>query len=153
MEPISGVISKIFRTIARGFFLGIGFSIAIGLAYFVAWQTFISKVSEEMNGASNMAANVEANSKSIVLSEIEELKHDSVTSIVGSAKNTGGKEIRGVQVQVNFFNHGKFVDQYSAYVSGKFAPGESKPFKISCGCKDTPAAEHDSYKVEVINSY
>jgi hypothetical protein len=31
--------------------------------------------------------------------------------------------------------------------------GGSQFFKISCGCKDTPPAEHDSYKLEVLNGY
>jgi hypothetical protein len=31
--------------------------------------------------------------------------------------------------------------------------GKSQCFKISCGCKDTPPAEHDSYKLEVLNGY
>jgi len=47
--------------------------------------------------------------------------------------------------------HGKFVDQYSTYLSGLLAPGTTKHFKILCGCKETPAAEHDSYKVTVVS--
>jgi hypothetical protein len=33
------------------------------------------------------------------------------------------------------------------------APGKSQYLKISCGCKDTPPAEHDGYKLEVLNGY
>jgi hypothetical protein len=45
------------------------------------------------------------------------------------------------------------VDQYSTYITGTLAPGKSQYFKISCGCKDTPPADHDSYKLEVLNGY
>jgi phytoene dehydrogenase-like protein len=60
---------------------------------------------------------------------------------------------RGLHIQANLFNHGKFVDQYSTYLTGSLAPGHSQFFKISCGCKDTPSAEHDSYKLEVLNGF
>jgi hypothetical protein len=46
-------------------------------------------------------------------------------------------------------NHGKFVDQYSTYIAGSIDPGESRNFKIACGC-NAPPAEHDSYKLEAI---
>jgi hypothetical protein len=32
-------------------------------------------------------------------------------------------------------------------------PGKSQYFKTSCGRKDTPPAEHDSYKPEVQGGY
>jgi hypothetical protein len=45
------------------------------------------------------------------------------------------------------------VDQYSTYLKGTTEPGKSQYFKISCGCKDTPPADHDSYKLEVFGGY
>ena len=38
---------------------------------------------------------------------------------------------------------------YSTYISGTVKPGESRYFKIACGCKDSPPAAHDSFKVHV----
>jgi len=32
-------------------------------------------------------------------------------------------------------------------------PGASKYFKIDCGCKGSPPAEHDSFEVEVSSVY
>jgi hypothetical protein len=52
-----------------------------------------------------------------------------------------------------FLTTKKLVDQYSTYLTGAIEPGKSQYFKISCGCKDTPPAEHDSYKLEVIGGY
>jgi hypothetical protein len=88
-----------------------------------------------------------------VLSGVDEEKHDGVTLIVGQATNDGNKAVRGVRIQANLFNHGKFVDQYSTFLTGTLAAGKSQYFKISCGCKDTPPAEHDSYKLDVVGGY
>jgi hypothetical protein len=149
-----GLLRNIFGTIARGFLLGVGFSAAAGLAYFIAWQAFVSTMSQDIaSGAAGVTATFEAVPKEIGLSDVEEQKHDGVMTIIGSARNTGKKPARSVQVRANLFNHGKFVDQYSTYLSGAIAPGESQYFKITCGCKDTPPAEHDSYKVEVVSGF
>jgi hypothetical protein len=137
------------RTIGRGFLLGLGFGAALGCAYYVAYQLTMKNVKGEVGlGDSDSQAN-----KEIVLSDIEEQKHDGATAITGKATNSGKKAVRGVHIQANLFNHEKFVDQYSTYITGTLAPGKSQYFKISCGCKDTPPAEHDSYKLEVLNGY
>jgi hypothetical protein len=145
-----GGVPGALRTIARGFLLGVGFSMALGCATFVAWQISMSRnramISDPMSGT-------EVAATEIVLSDVEELKHDGMTSIIGSVKNTAKTPVHGVQIQANLFNHGKFVDQYSTYISGKLGPGESQHFKIACGCKDSPAAEHDSFKAEVVGGY
>jgi hypothetical protein len=141
-----GYLRKALGTIVRGFLLGVGLSIALGTAYFIVFEISMKKTEaafEKIEGAG------ESSSKNFALSDVEELKHDGVTSIIGSVKNSGKTPARGVQVQADLFNRGKFVDQYSTYVSGTIAPGESRNFKIACGC-NAPPAEHDSYKLEVI---
>ena len=139
-------------TIVRGFLLGVGFSIAAGIAYFIAFQIAMSSM-KETTSAYDVAASGGAAAKDLVLSGVEEQKHDNVTSIIGSVKNTGTKPARNVHLKANLFDHGKFVDEYSTYLSGSLAPGQSEYFKISCGCKDSPPAAHDSYKVEVSTGY
>jgi len=128
--------------------MSIGFCITAACTYVLVWQLFMVKQMETMT----KQVTGESSAKELVLSDVEEQKHDGATSILGSVKNTGSQPARGFQIRANLFNHGKFVDQYSTYMS-KIGPGESEHFKIACGCKDTPAAEHDSYKVEVLASY
>jgi hypothetical protein len=145
-----GGVRKSLETVARGFLLGVGFCIALAGTYFIVWQVTMNKTQAamaEIRDPGQVAA------KDIAVSNVEELKHDGVTSIIGSVKNSGKTPARGITIQADFFEHGKFVDQYSTYISGNLAPGESKNFKISCGCKDSPPAEHDSYKVEVQGGY
>ena len=138
-------------TIARGFLFGVGLCIAALCAYFVADRLFFAKDKDSyFDGRDEQS---EAMRKSIVLSNLEERKSDGAFAIIGSVKNTGKVPARGIQIAVDLFQKGRFVDQYSTYVSGTLAPGEERNFKISCGCKDTPPAEHDSYKVQILGGY
>jgi hypothetical protein len=136
------------RLIGRGFLLGIGFGAAIGLVELgvTHWLTQNAKEAAGVGDTNSVA-------KDILLSDVEEQKHDATTDILGKATNSGKKAAHGLHIQANLFNHGKFVDQYSTYLTGALDPGGSRFFKISCGCKDSPPAEHDSYKLEVLSSY
>ena len=142
-----GLVRNALTTVARGFLLGVGFSLALGAAYYVSWQAFASNMSYDTTLAGAVST------KDFVLSNVEELKHDGLTTIIGSVKNSGSKPARGVEVQANLFDHGKFVDQYSTYLSGTLASGDSRYFKISCGCKGSPPATHDSFKVQVVGGF
>jgi len=145
------------RTVARGFLLGVGFSIALGVAGFIMsqWTLYRTQATINYDRGYVHTADIPAefSAKDIALSDIEEQKHEGLTWITGSARNSGKRPASSVEIQANLFNHGKFVDQYSTYLPGKLNPGESKYFKIACGCKDSPAAEHDSFKVEVVAGY
>jgi hypothetical protein len=137
------------RIIARGFLLGLGFGLALWLVYCAAWHWTMNNVKEQAGvGESNQQA-----VRAVVLSDVEEQKHDGITAIIGKATNSGKTSVAGVHIQANLFDHTKFVDQYSTYLTGPLAPGTSQFFKISCGCKDTPPAEHDSYKLEVLGGF
>jgi hypothetical protein len=140
------------RIVGRGFLLGLGFSIALGAFAVIGWQwsSHQAAVQTENFQATLEGKNVE---KDIALSGVEEVKRDGTTVIIGNATNHGKSAARGIHIQANLFNHDKFVDQYSTYLTGTIEPGKSQYFKISCGCKDTPPAEHDSYKLEVLGGY
>jgi hypothetical protein len=145
-----GPIRNSLGIVARGFLIGVGFSIALAGSYFLVWQWTLAKTQAVVG---DIAGGGEIAAKDLILSDVEEQKHDGLTAIIGSVKNTGKSPARGVQIQADLFQHEKFVDQYSTYISGKIAPGETKHFKISCGCKDSPPAEHDSYRLQVIAGY
>jgi len=85
--------------------------------------------------------------------DVEEQNQDGRVYFTGAIENHGKQPARGVQVEVNLFLAGKFVDQYTTYVSGAVVPGSSRYFKVSCGCKDSPPAKHDSFKVYVVEGY
>ena len=138
--------------VGRGFLLGAGFSVALGVAVLIGRQVSSHQVAEQ---SETMQAELsgEELQKDIAISGAEEVKHDGVTAIIGTATNHGKKAAHGIHIQANLFNHDKFVDQYSTYLTGAIQPGKSQYFKISCGCKDTPPAEHDSYKLEVLGGY
>ena len=151
-EKQDGPIVRAGRIAGRGFLLGVGFSVALGTAYYVMWHWTMHRMTEQTESIGSTLYGHDL-AKDIVLSGVEEIKHDGTTAIVGTATNSGKKPARGIHIQANLFNHGKFVDQYSTYLTGALEAGKSQYFKISCGCKDTPPAEHDSYKLEVLSGY
>jgi len=134
--------------VGRGFLLGVGFSFALGIAVIIG-----SRVSSHRAGEKMDAMQEDLGGKDIALTGVEEVKHDGVTAIIGTATNHGSRAAHGIHIQANLFNHDKFVDQYSTYLTGAIGSGKSQYFKISCGCKDSPPAEHDSYKLEVLGGY
>jgi hypothetical protein len=140
------------KVVGRGFLLGLGFSVALGAAAVIG-QEWSSHRSAEQVEALEAAQTDKHAERDIALTGVEEVTHDRTTVIIGTATNHGKTGARGIDIQVNLFNHGKFVDQYSTYLKGAIEPGKSQYFKISCGCKDTPPAEHDSYKLEVLGGY
>ena len=138
--------------VGRGFLLGVGFSVALGFAVFIGQRVSSHQVAERTEFMEAEVGNKDLE-KNIALTDVSEMKHDGTTMIIGTATNHGKKAAHGIHIQANLFNHDKFVDQYSTYLTGAIEPGKSQYFKISCGCKDTPPAEHDSYKLEVQGGY
>jgi hypothetical protein len=153
MNTSSGLNASLVgvRHIAHGFLFGIGLCIALAGAYYISQSSTKARSALTEDGGYEVSKLNAANE--IVLSDVKEQKNDGLVSIIGKITNSGKKRESSLHLQVNFFNHGAFVDQYSTYLAGALEPGTSQYFKISCGCKDTPPAEHDSYKVEIIRGY
>jgi hypothetical protein len=120
---------------------------------FIAQAYWSNQYTSASGAYSNADASADAMRKSIVLSALEEQKSSSRVAVIGTLKNTGSRPARGLQIEVELFQKDKFVDQYSTYISGTVGPGESRHFKVNCGCGDSPPAEHDSYKVQVRGGY
>ncbi len=89
----------------------------------------------------------------LIVTKVEKFQSGDQVYFTGEIQNNSKKMARGVNVEANLFLGDRFVDQYSTYISGGIAPGASRLFKISCGCKGNPPAEHDSYKFQVIAGY
>lgn len=108
------------------------------------WQTYSESDSRDQ-------ADVNPGDLSIV--KVEKFLVGEQVYFTGEIKNNSKKIARGVSVEVNLFLGERFVDQYSTYVSGAIPVGGSRLFKISCGCKGAPPAEHDSFKLQIIAGY
>jgi hypothetical protein len=75
------------------------------------------------------------------------------TYFTGRVINKGKATARSIQVEINLFLGSKFVDQYTAYISGAIPAGGERYFKVSCGCKDSSPAQHDSFRASVVSVY
>lgn len=142
-----------FATILRGFLLGLGFAVAAIAATFVAQAYWMNKYQSGTSAYPSSDSLAKAAQKDIVLSDVEEQKSDKRVAIIGTLKNTGSRSVRGLQIEVELFQKNKFVDQYSTYISGSVGPGETRHFKVACGCGDSPPADHDNFKVQVRGGY
>jgi hypothetical protein len=137
-----------FATFVQGIMFGFGFCIAAGVLYFAFQAT-----TQESPQYSATAISAPAEDNHFAFRDVEEIKRNGRSYFIGSVKNNGSSPARGVSVEINLFLKNKFVDQYSSYVTGGIEPGEERYFKVSCGCKDEPPAEHDSYKIGVVGGY
>ena len=126
---------------------GLGFGIALAGVWFVAWTISCTR---QTHRSLPMGSETNYSSKDVVLSGIEEQKHDGLTAIIGTATNKGAVPARSVDIQASSSTTATLWTNIPRICQVFSRPCASKHFKISCGCKDTPAAEHDSYKVTVI---
>ena len=101
----------------------------------------------------NTQAAQEVSAQELSISKVEKFQSGDQVYFTGEVKNNSQKAVRGVSTEANLFLGEKFVDQYSTYISGTIPAGASRLFKVSCGCKGTPPAEHDSFKLQVISGY
>jgi len=111
------------------------------------------RVNEQAPSSASRSDDPAAPTGELIASDVEEHNVDGRVYFTGMVENRGKRPVRGVQVEVNLFFAGKFVDQYTTYVSGTVVPGVPRYFKVSCGCKDSPPAPHDSFKIHVIEGY
>ena len=95
----------------------------------------------------------DVNPSELSINKVEKFQSGDQVYFTGEIKNNSKKQARGVSIEANLFLGERFVDQYSTYVSGAIPAGGSRLFKISCGCKGAPPAEHDSFKLQVIAGY
>jgi hypothetical protein len=102
---------------------------------------------------SNGGKDLAASSTDLVVAKVEKFQNGDQVYFTGEISNKGKTPAQSVTVEVNLFRGDRFVDQYSSYITGTIQPGSSRLFKISCGCKGSPPAEHDSFKVLVVGGY
>lgn len=90
--------------------------------------------------------------KELAAINVTEHQVNGKTYFTGELVNRGKNPVRGARVEVNLFLGDKFVDQYDSYISGLIPTRGSRYFKISCGCKDSPPAAHDSFKIYILDN-
>lgn len=145
------ILKKNITILIQGTMFGFGFCIAAWVLYFA----FQGKAQESHARQYDVpyTAPPAAESDQFTFHNIEEIKRNGRSYFIGTVKNNGSSPARGVNIEVNLFFKGKFVDQYSSYLTGNLEPNEERYFKVSCGCKDEPPAEHDEYKISVVGGY
>src|SRR5260370_32607659 len=102
------VMRKGIGALVQGFLFGLGFAVAAGCIY-LAYEKIASPGTKSAQDFSSVMENAVSTSKAIMLSDVEERKDDGHVSVTGKLTNNGSRSAHGLQVQVDMFNHGKFV--------------------------------------------
>ena len=135
--------------IFQGLAFGIGFGLSTWFIYHISQK--LDNQESSINAYDSSAIDKSSDRKgSLIVSDVEEHTNTDKTYFTGVLKNTGKGDVSAPNVEVNLFLNGKFVDQYSTYITGKIASGEQRYFKVGCTCKDSLPAKHDSFKVYII---
>jgi len=134
MTFFRGALEKI----GAGILYGIGFGISVGAIYY-----FVSdRMMDSMWGNKGL--------EKVIVTKHERVKRNESVIVLGTIENQGTDPVRVLTIQVDLFDKtGKFVDQCQDYVQGALHGGESRNFRVSCGDKDKPVIEHESYKIRL----
>lgn len=145
------IIKKNLAIFSQGMLFGFGFCIAAWVLYF----TFQAQLqaSHASRYETSPVTSPPTQNNQFAFRDVEEVQRNGRSYFIGVVKNHGASAARGISIEINLFSKDKFVDQYSSYVTGDLGPGEERYFKVSCGCKDEPPAEHDNYKISVVGGY
>ena len=147
--------ARVVDLLKYGFFFGLGLSVAAWSAYGLAWALWPKDCCSSRKSATEFPAGTisESATNTPEISDVEEHKVGAQLYFTGVVKNSGAKPINSSQIEVNLFKSGKFVDQYSNYVLGAIAPGESRYFKVGCDCRESPHADYDTFRARAIVTY
>lgn len=124
--------------IGTGLLYGIGFGISAGAFYYFINERMMDTVWSDRDKAL----------ENVVVTQHEKATRNGSLLVLGTVENQGTNSPRILTIQVDLYDKaGKFVDQCQEYLRGSLRPGESRHFKVSCGTKDSPPVEHETYKV------
>jgi hypothetical protein len=124
-----------------------------GLGELIAGRMQQASLKKSASPADSAPTESPLNDESLKAVDVVEHVLNGATYFTGTVENHGSQTARSVEVEVDLFAGGKFVDQYTSYLSGSLPSAGSRYFKVACGCKDSPPASHDSFKVEVHNGF
>jgi len=150
------------RRVVQGFAFGLGFAAAAGIAWFIVREA--TGIAGEVRGA--VAAKSSARTAATpvampgVASEVRVASHrverrNGDTVVLGTLHNDADANVGSVRVEAAYYDaSGRLVDVCGWYVAQRLAPGEDKPFKISCGgTPEKPTPESASVKLRLVEAF
>jgi len=161
-EEIEGKNSKLktyFHKIIFGFFIGIGFSIAMIIVFAFAGYIYDYFNKEETTPSeieTYKLSRVEFDENSgLVIQSHKSQRFDNKLIILGQVKNNGPEKWEHIRIEVELFDSDKnFVDQCSNFISGTMKTNQTRNFKITCGgCNNEPLVEFSTYGINIVDAY
>jgi hypothetical protein len=136
LQIFKTIVTKIFL----GFFIGMGFGLALGVVLHYSYKSGIKDIFDAAHDTSKY--------KNIAIENLNEVVRDGKMYILGSLKNNNSEALYVVSVQADFYDKNVFVEQCSTNIKGNLKPQEERNFKISCDS----TVQHDRNKVYLLNN-
>jgi len=165
-EEVEGKKSKIatyFSKIISGFFIGIGFSVAMIVVFAIAGyiyehsfkeETKPSAIQSEMETYKSSLIEFDENSGLVIQSHKPQRLENKLV-ILGKVKNNGQENWGNINIEVELFDSNKaFVDQCSTYISGTIKTNQIRNFKVTCGgCNNEPLVDFSTYEINIVDAF
>ena len=161
-DDVEGKKSKLvtyFSKIISGFFIGVGFSIAMIMIFAIAGYIFKNSFKEETKPSTletykSSRIKFDENSGLVIQShESQRLKNKLI--ILGKVKNNGKESWEHINIEVELFDSDKaFVDQCSTYISSTIKTNQTRNFKVTCGgCNNEPLVDFSTYEINIVDAF
>ena len=150
------------RRVVQGFAFGLGFAAAAGIGWLVVREvtglagevggTMAAKASPRTTATPNALPSLAADVR-VASQRVERRNGDTV--VLGTLRNDADTAVGSVRVEAAYYDAGgRLVDVCGWYVAQRLAPGEEKPFKISCGgTPEKPTPESASVKLRLVQAF
>jgi hypothetical protein len=150
------------RRVVHGFAFGLGFAAAAGIGWFVVHEAtgmageFGGTVSANASaGTPAMPAALPGPASDVRVTGHRVERRNGDTVVLGTLRNDADAAAGSVRVEAAYYDgSGRLVDVCGWYVAQRLAPGEEKPFKISCGgTPEKPTPESASVKLRLVQAF
>lgn len=151
------------RRAYHGFAFGLGFAAAGAVVWFAARE--VAGLAGEVGGVTTNAtparpvtsvsrAGGAPEAQVRVASHRVERRHGDVI-VLGVLHNDADTTVRSVRIEAAYYDAaGKLVDLCGWYVAPALAPGEDKPFKVSCGgTPERPSPDSATVKLRIVEAW
>jgi len=142
-----------FQKVKTGFWLGIGFTLPIIIAFLVSLVISYALSPTIFDYAYEDNDDDEGLMKQIEITNYNESYRGDRLIILGTITNRGPKEISSIKLQAELFDReGNFVHECDKRISRNMKSGENENFQIVCDCSKSPAPEYESITLRVISA-
>lgn len=145
--------------ILDGFFIGLGFMIALSIVFFGLGYIGLKYYNKEKESHTSEFdypfKQFDESTSGLVIKEHHSVVTDFNVEILGVIGNEGEDNWGSVSLEAELFDKdGKFLHECTEYIRNTMKPSDVENFKISCGgCEKRPIPEFDHYTIKITDAF